>query len=356
MKIVLFHPTFLPPRDYGGVERVVLWLAKGLRDRGHQVWVAAYPGSRLPAGVTLLEMAPDDSSAFALLKRLPAGTDVVHFMAPPEPGSLASLPSAHLLTVHGNGKPGEKFLLNSVFLSRDHAARHGAQAYVHNGIDPSEYDFSPRRKDDRYLFLSKTSWKVKNLRGAVSVCRGAKVGLRIAGGNRPWLVRSGVRCRSLLGADLHWEGPVSGARKAELLARAKALLFPVLWEEPFGLVVVEALMSGTPVIATPKGGLSELVTSDVGILLNWRDQDAWRDQLREGTARWEPEACRERAMKLFHFQVMAASYEQYYRKVMSGQSLHENFPITRSASSFSSDAVKKFEVLQLRADPQENGQ
>lgn len=54
MKICLFHPKLLPPRDYGGVERVVLWLARGLLERGHEVWVAALAGSQLPPGAKLI--------------------------------------------------------------------------------------------------------------------------------------------------------------------------------------------------------------------------------------------------------------------------------------------------------------
>ena len=72
------------------------------------------------------------------------------------------------LTVHGNGKPGERFPLNTAFLSADHASRHGAGVFVYNGIDPDECRFSDGQdKTDWYLFLSKTSWSVKNVSGAM---------------------------------------------------------------------------------------------------------------------------------------------------------------------------------------------
>jgi glycosyltransferase involved in cell wall biosynthesis len=332
MKIVLFHPTVLPPRHYGGVERVVLWLAKGLIELGHQVWVGAYPGSRLPEGVQLIEFEPPETSAYALLKKLPEGVDGVHFMAPPEAGVWEKLPCAGVLTVHGNGKPGEMFPLNTVFLSQDHALRHEGRTYVYNGIDPAECAFAPESKEDRFLFLSKTSWKVKNVRGAVARCRLANAGLRVAGGDRPFSTRLAVSLYSALGAQMSWEGSVSGNRKADLLARAKALVFPVLWEEPFGLVAVEALMSGTPVLATPRGSLKELITPEVGCLLDWDDQAAWLEVLGSAKFSWDPEKCRSRALELFHYRKMAASYESIYRRVLSGETLHSKAPKTRAFS------------------------
>ena len=314
MKVVLFHPTLLPPKDYGGVERVVLWLAQGLKEHGHQVWVGALAGSKLPSGVQLIEVNSQDRSATSFLKQLPSGVDVVHFMAPPENEVWGQLPCAGLLTVHGNGKPGEVFPKNTVFLSRDHAERHGATEFVYNGIDPSEILFRPNEKEDRFLFLSKTSWRVKNLQGAVSFCKRAGVGLRVAGGNRPVI----SRIRVGLMKNSSWEGPVSGIRKAELLTRAKAFLFPVTWPEPFGLVVIEALMSGTPVIATPQGSLKELVPADVGQLISLDRPQEWIECLRNFGSGFDPERCRKWAIEKFHYRVMTENYLKVYSRVGAG--------------------------------------
>lgn len=320
MKIVLFHPALLPPPDYGGVERVVLWLARGLVERGHQVWVAALAGSQLPEGTEPLEIERGRTSDLDLLPRLPGGVDIVHFMAPPARETLAKLPCAPVLTVHGNGKPGEKFPRCSVFLSRDHARRHGAEFFVYNGIAPEESGFRPGRREPWYLFLSKTSWRVKNLSGAMGLCRKAGVPLRIAGGRRP----IGLRVRAALTPGFHWEGPVSGAKKANLLETARALLFPVLWDEPFGLVVAESLMAGTPVIASPRGSLPELISSEVGALP--QSEDEWIELLQKPFSR-EPMACREWALKRFHYSVMAANYESAYSRVIAGEVLQPREPI-----------------------------
>ena len=314
MKVVIFHPTFLPPKDYGGVERVVLWLAQGLIESGHQVWVGALAGSKLPKGVRLIEINAKDRSAISFLKLLPPGVDVVHFMAPPENEVWGRLPCAGLLTIHGNGKPGEVFPKNTVFLSRDHAQRHGATEFVYNGIDPSEILFQPDQKEDRFLFLSKTSWRVKNLRGAIEFCTKAGVGLRVAGGNRPLI----SRLRVGLMANSSWEGPVSGIRKAELLTRAKAFLFPVTWPEPFGLVVIEALMSGTPVFATPQGSLKELVPVNVGCLISLDRPDEWVELLKNFGNDFDPENCRKWAIEKFHYHVMTENYLKVYSRVGAG--------------------------------------
>jgi glycosyltransferase involved in cell wall biosynthesis len=325
MRICLFHPTLLPPRDYGGVERVVLWLAAGLQERGHEVFVAALAGSRLPSGVQLISVPADRTSAWDLLPLLPPGIDVVHFMAPPETGVFEKLPCAGLLTVHGNGKPGEVFPLNTVFLSADHAHRHGAKAYVHNGIDPREYHYDPRvAKADGLLFLSKTSWRVKNLAGAMKLSSQAGVKLTIAGGGRPW----GRRIQATLSSRMQWAGAVSGNEKARLLSAARALIFPVLWSEPFGLVVVEAMISGTPVIASRCGSLPELVTPEVGALLDPpttpESIQSWVEVMQSAVTQrspWQPEACRQRAMTEFHYLKMAEGYENAYKKVIQGEAL-----------------------------------
>ncbi len=339
MRIVLFHPVSLPPKDYGGVERVVLWLARGLTEAGHEVWVAAREGSTLPPGARLISMQEGKSSAVDLLPKLPAGVDVVHFMAPPEAEALSALPCAALLTVHGNGKPGERFLKNTVFLSRDHASRHGAQVFVHNGVDPTEYKFAPETKEDRFLFLSKTSWRVKNVAGAVSLCAKAGQGLRVAGGNRPLGVRAKVALRSFgLGSSgkMSWEGPVAGQVKAGLLARARGLVFPIRWPEPFGLVVVEALISGTPVLASRLGSLPELVGPEVGRLLPppvsggsesaAEAERAWLAALTEKPWPFDPAHCRKWALERFTHRKMAERYADLYRKVAAGESLHEVAP------------------------------
>lgn len=329
MKIVLFHPVRLPPADYGGVERVVLWLASGLRDLGHSVWVAALEGSKLPPGIQLIPIAPNEKSAEGLLARLPPGVDVVHFQAPPETAFLEKAAVASLTTIHGNGKPGEIFSGNTVFLSRDHASRHQRKSFVYNGVDPTEFHLSTRKKRNAPLFLSKTSWKVKNLRGAIRIANHAGLGLTIAGGYRPidLLVRT-------LFSPHQWVGPVNGEFKAQLLSEASALLFPVLWNEPFGLVMVEALLSGTPVVASRLGSVPEILSDFGGAVLEpipsvrLRNShkgleialDSWAQALRD-VEKLDPVHLRETAIKRFSNLRMAEAYLEVYKRVQNGENL-----------------------------------
>ena len=328
MKILIFHPSLLPPKNYGGTERVVLWLTKGLVELGHEVWVGAYEGSILPAGAKLLVIDPRKNSAKDLKDmKVPNGVELIHFMAPLSHQEWEGLRHPAVVTVHGNGKSGERFPKNTVFLSQDHARRHGGTAYIYNGIDPAEYRFEPQLKEDWFLFLSKTSWRVKNLEGAIRICRKAKVPLRIAGGSRPYL----THLKTLLMPGLQWLGPVNGARKAQYLARARALIFPVLWPEPFGLVVAEALVSGTPVLGTRHGSLPELVPSDVGALLgDSEDVDGeWLGLLKTGDLKWDPARCRDWALRKFHYKRMAEDYERVYRRVIAGEYLNQDHPVGR---------------------------
>ncbi len=325
MKIVLHHPTVLPARGYGGVERVVLWLARGLRAGGHDVWVVASPESQLPNGIALIPVSVLQSKPEDLRSLLPPGIDLVHFMAPVTERVAASFPCPVLQTVHGNGKPREIFLRNSVFLSRNHAQRHGADAFVWNGVDPDELLFSSSVPSTaNFLFLSKTSWRVKNLSGAMRIARRAKVPLSIAGGRGPGM----LRFRAALTRGMHWVGPVGGRSKAEFLASGRALLFPVRWAEPFGLVVVESLMSGTPVIASRMGSLPELISADVGMLLDPDREQDWIDSVRGFSASSISRIrCRDWAVEKFHYQVMSKSYEGLYQQVLRGEFLHDRAPV-----------------------------
>ena len=330
MKVVLFHPVLLPALRYGGVERFVVRLAKGLLERGHEVHVAALAGSQLPKGAHLLAMESRSVSCRDLFPLLPNGVDCIHFMAPPSAEALEGLPCAAVVSVHGNGKAGEKFSRNSVFVSKDHANRHGAQAFVHNGVDPEEF-LNPKEWKTRQggVFVSKTAWRIKNVLGAIRICSKAGVSLSVAGGNRPLMARMKVA----LEPNMEWLGSISDQEKASLMARSQFLIFPVLWAEPFGAVLVEALMSGTFVIASRVGGIPEIIVPEVGVLLpppdSLSEEEQWVAAL-ERKPRFDPEICRAYAVSKFHYGLMAEEFEKCYRKVVQGESLNPAVPVAPS--------------------------
>lgn len=303
---------------------MVDWLCKGLVALGHEVTLLAPAGSIPAPGVKWREIRPERGFLEELRRHLPPGCEILHSMVPLACEQEALLQLPVLTTIHGNGKPGETFSKGAVFVSADHARRHGSRAFVHNGIDPSEFAVAlpaPRRG---LVFLSKTSWRIKNLRGAARIARLAGVPLQIAGGSRPF----SIRVEALLRPSWKWWGSVSGERKARVLAGAQAMIFPVLWDEPFGLVVAEALFSGTPVLGTPRGSLKELLdpafAAKVGRLIPWEDEPAWietAEAVCSGRLRFDPEECRAYAQSRFHYLRMAESYVEHYRRLAAGDPL-----------------------------------
>jgi glycosyltransferase involved in cell wall biosynthesis len=118
-------------------------------------------------------------------------------------------------------------------------------------------------------------------------------------------------------------GTVDGAAKLALLQRASCLLFPVIWEEPFGLVAIEAMACGTPVVATPRGALPEIVTPSSGVLA-----DSFEGLVGgvRGAGRFHPEDCRARVLEAFTHRHMAEKYEAFYRKVLRDGKLRDGAP------------------------------
>jgi glycosyltransferase involved in cell wall biosynthesis len=113
--------------------------------------------------------------------------------------------------------------------------------------------------------------------------------------------------------NIKFIGEVDDKEKAELLAGAKALIFPTNWEEPFGLVTIEALASGTPVITTNKGAMPEVITPDVGFRCNSFEE------FQEAIKRIDeisPRKCRERVEKNFTAEIMAEKYIRAYEKII----------------------------------------
>jgi glycosyltransferase involved in cell wall biosynthesis len=292
MRIALYSNSPVPVHGYGGTQRVVVWLARGLVELGHQVTVLAPAGSRLrEAHVIGLDLEAIRRPDFNISRHLPEAIDILHAHA------RLSSPPAHpfVFTLHGN-RPDGTAPSNTIFLSADHARRHGSTTFVYNGVDPSEYIFRSR-KDGYDLFLGRLH-RVKGYRWAIQGARRSGKSLVVAGGWRPSWRRS-----------LRYAGSVDGARKAELLAGADCLWMPALWEEPFGLTLVEAMMSGTPILGTRRGALPEVVLPDGGLLGDTLDELV---RLRTHIEWMDAEACRKRAETCFNHIRMAERYVRMY--------------------------------------------
>jgi glycosyltransferase involved in cell wall biosynthesis len=304
MHVALYTHSVVPVRKYGGTQRVVVWLARGLAELGHKVTLLAPTGAHLAEG-TVVELRPTDlaDSRFDLSRFVPDTVDILHLHAP-----LARLPAQpHVFTLHGNRSP-PSASPNTIFLSANHAGRHGGSAFVYNGLDPSEYTFRAE-KSGYDLFLGRLH-RAKGYRWAISGAKLAQKQLIVAGGwRRPSLRRS-----------LRFVGSVDGQRKSALLAGADCLWMPALWEEPFGLTLVEAMLSGTPVLGTRRGALPEIVSEEVGRLADTLEElIAGRDAIDQ----LDPHACRRRAERWFTHTRMAEEYVRMYRHYLASGTLPE---------------------------------
>jgi glycosyltransferase involved in cell wall biosynthesis len=296
MRIALLYHGALPVKRYGGTGRVVHWLARGLAELGHEVTLLAAPGSRVPEA-RLVPVDPHRAGHIDFDPRplLPAGTEVFHAH---RPIAVPGLPT--LWTLHGTATRTD-YPPNMVCLSADHAARSGAAAFVYNGLDPSDFRFR-RDKQPFDLFLGRLH-SVKGWQWAVDGARRAGKRIVVAGGWKA-ILRRGARV----------VGPVGGERKAELLASAACLWMPARWDEPFGLTLIEAMASGTPVLGTRRGALPEIVSATTGAL-----GDTLEDlvALRPAIDRIDPEACRARVVEKFSHLTMAEGYLRLYRRVIA---------------------------------------
>jgi glycosyltransferase involved in cell wall biosynthesis len=295
----------LPVEGYGGTQRVVVALVRGLVTLGHRVTLLAQPGTKIPEA-KVVEVPPRDlkNPSVDLTPYVPGDADILHVHFPVKGPSKTV---RFVQTLHGNLKPGSPVPPHNIFLSRDHARRYGSATFVHNGLDPAEFFFR-KRKEQWDLFLGRLH-SAKGYHWAVEAAKRTGRTLIVAGGWRPSFA-----------ANVKYVGEVDGGKKRALLARARALWMPALWDEPFGLTTIEGLFSGTPVLGTRRGALPEIVSPEVGAL---------RDTLEElieasrtiGTR--DPGACRAHAERYFTHLVMAEEYVRMYRGMLETGRLPE---------------------------------
>jgi len=298
MNIFHYYPKSLPVKKYGGTQRIAVNLMKAQAKMGHRVYLISLTGTNLPTlNVKTIRRPIQNFEAY-----IPANTDIIQLYNTPQ--DTPSKP--YLVRIGGNGKPGEKFLPNTVFLSRNHAIRHGSTHYIYNGINLGDFIYR-EKKEDYFLFLAKVSWKVKNVDLAIKLAKVMGFKLIVAGGWRLSFRR-----------NIKFIGEVDDREKAELLAGAKGLIFPTNWEEPFGLVTGEALASGTPVITTNRGAMPEVITPDVGFRCNSLEE--FKEAIKR-INEISPRKCRERVEKNFTAEIMAEKYITAYEKIIQTGSL-----------------------------------
>lgn len=343
MRIAQIAPPWfpVPPRGYGGIELVVSILTDGLVDRGHDVTLFASGESATRARlVSPMLDTPDPAllgnvwfDAFHAVSayRQANEFDLVHDHSGPVGPGLGALlggtpPVIH--TLHGPWtEPSRLYYgllqenVHLVAISDAQRSDNPDVRYagtVHNGIDLDAYPFVPTK--DRFLVYIGRANPDKGPAIAIEVARRAGMPLAmIVKRNEPFeKAYWDEMVAPLLNDEVEVYERVSADTKADLLGRATAMIFPIQWPEPFGLVMAEAMACGTPVVACPAGAAVELV--DDGITGFLRDSI---DDLTEAVGRageCSPEACRARVAKQFSAAAMVSGYEALYERVLAGTS------------------------------------
>lgn len=296
LRIALTADPYLPvpPRLYGGIERVVDLLARGLAARGHRITLIAHPASRVPGtlipygapphvgvGPRALELWQVGSAVW----RSRADVDLVHSF-----GRLAALlpvlPLRRLPKIQSYHRPsvpwkgvrravrlaGESICFTSCSASvqRGHGAApgaHGRWHVVYNAVSLTRYSAVASVSPEAPLvFLGKLE-PMKGAHSAIAIARAAQRRLVIAGNRAEQGPDAEYFERELAphidGRAVQYVGPVDDEQKDALLGSALALLFPTSWEEAFGLVMTEAMACGTPVIGFARGGVPEVIRDGV---------------------------------------------------------------------------------------------
>lgn len=336
MHIGIVAPPWVavPPPAYGGTESVIDLLARGLSDRGHDVRLFTTGDATCPVirgslvGKALGTDRTDDEAILRHHVEAAYGwlsgsgpLDVIHDHT--QWGPLWQSVDLPVVTTFHNPidaatlERWQRFPDNvtAVAISAAHrgsAALRPAEV-IHHGLDTASVPFGNGR-GDHLLFLGRMT-PDKGVEEAIAIAREADLPLLIAAKaqrreEREFLER---RVEPLLGGGVRYLGEARPAEKLRLLASARALLNPIQWPEPFGLVMVEALAAGTPVITTPHGAAPEIVTHGrTGYICRTRREAVAACHAVTALSR---SLCREEAVRRFDARVMVSAYEELFQRL-----------------------------------------
>jgi glycosyltransferase involved in cell wall biosynthesis len=342
MRIAVLSPPWfpVPPTGYGGIEWIVSLLADGLTAEGHEVTLFASGDSRTSATLAAVyEHAPSEQIGRSLpelrhvlfaLQR--AGEfDVINDHTGPlgaALGGLVETPVVH--TVHGplNGEPGEVYerlgavvpgvgLISLSLNQRRPQPDLNWVANIPNALDLGHYPCHPHT-GDYLLFLGRMNHE-KGAHRAIAVAMELDLPLKLAGKVREPREQEYFAefVEPHLKDGIEYLGEVNHGTKVELLQNARCTLFPIEWEEPFGLVMIESMACGTPVIATRHGAVPEVIDDERGGIV----VDHWREipEALERADALDPRECRRYAEERFAPERMVGDYVRAYEAAVTSR-------------------------------------
>ncbi|MEM6573499.1 MAG: glycosyltransferase [Pseudomonadota bacterium] len=344
MRVLLTADPFLPvpPTLYGGIERVIAQLADELLQLGHDVGLLAHPDSTAPTErFGWADTRPAGSLAHWRNGRALAKAardfqpDLVHsfsrlayLMQAGHSGSMRAVPSLMCYQREPTGRTislasrwlGERLRFSgcSGYIASRGRASAGTWHAVHNCVRCADYDWSDRVGADAPLvFLSRVE-SIKGAHLAIQIARESGRRLLIAGNHAeegPERRYFDSQVKAECDEQIEYIGPVNDEQKQALLTQAAAMVVPIQWNEPFGIVFAESLASGTPVITCPRGATPEIIDDGRhGFLI---------EDIAAGVAavsrleEIDRRACRERALEAFDVPVIAHQYLAIYEELLA---------------------------------------
>ncbi|MCL5411749.1 MAG: glycosyltransferase family 4 protein [Patescibacteria group bacterium] len=341
MKIAQLSPMIerVPPKKYGGTERVVSVLTEELVRRGHEVTLFASGDSVTTANLESVYPKPlreAKINEFQIFQLLNAGAgfeksnefDLVHSHL-----DYYGLPFGHiskvpvLTTLHGSFNLENRYIY-SAYADLNYVSISNAQrkplpilnyvATIHHGIDVGSFPFS-EEKDEYLLFVGRISPE-KGVHFAIDAAKYLHKNLIIAAKLDPHQ-KNDVRYfeemiePQLGGEQVKWVGEIDTEERNRLMSRACCLLHPIGWREPFGLVMIEAMACGTPVIAFNRGSVPEVLEhGKTGYIVEDLEEMV---SVYENISQIPPTTCRDHVEKNFSVSKMVDQYEKIYEELVS---------------------------------------
>jgi glycosyltransferase involved in cell wall biosynthesis len=338
MRIAQLSPLWesVPPPAYGGTEAVVSLLTEGLVSRGHEVTLFASGDSKTTAGLRCIvpislrsnpeieDPAPYEWTNIVLALQDANSFDIIHNHAGEIAMLCANLITTPMLTTcHGPLAPDKAIIWENYpghfnTISRSAKLLMPDRHYsgvVYNAVDVDSFPYR-ETKDDYLLFLGRMS-REKGPHLAIQVARRLGKKLLLAGKIDPYWdgdYFSKELEPQIDGEQIIFVGEADATSKRKLFAGAQCLLMPIEWEEPFGLVMVEAMACGTPVVAFDRGSVREVILDHTtGYIV--RDLDEMVARVGEIGA-ITPRACRDHVRNAFHIDRMVEGYLALYQRIL----------------------------------------
>lgn len=340
----------VPPKDYGGTELVVFELVEGLVERGHEVSLFATGDSNTRANLHWLfpeaQWPPSwltevNHISWALSQLANEQYDIIHAHSASALAFRRFMPARPMIyTIHHEQEPElsefYEHFQDVVYIAISYnqkrlETRLRHCEVIHHGLDPGRFECADKASD-YVCFVGRFS-EVKGPHLAIDVAAQAGVTIRVAGQVHPPDREFAAREleHRLVQPHVKFDGALGASQKKEFFRDARALLAPIDWEEPFGLIFIEAMLSGCPPVAFPRGSVPELIESGItGFVVQTTDEMA--ELIRPGGVldSFDRHRCRARAVKRFSRDRFVSDHLRLYERVLAAT--QQNYAIQHVSS------------------------